>query len=303
MTQKTKILISILAVAIVLIGAWWIWDSQISEDDYFCKTNADCVVKLKQCLYKGQLPSQTEIIRIWADGEKCECIEHKCKKISCQDQGLVVVYDPVVYRFKCVEKQEQVTITTDKTEYEQGEIIKVTVENNLEEKICFETCTSYYFEKNIDTKWKKLLEEFCEINLVEECINSGESKIFEGKESFLMEKNEIYRVAVPICFDCEGANSFQLHKTIFSNEFTIKEGLVQSKDECDIGKDIVAGFERSNYNCEDMNNCEWRPLGCELEPFAGEKKCYFSCCPKNLRISELSDETRSIYGRCFLLID
>ena len=66
-------------------------------------------------------------------------------------------------------------------------------------------------------------------------------------------------------------------------------------DECDVGKEIVSGSELSNYNCEGLDNCEWRPLGCTESGM-----CRSACCPKNLT---LSDETRSIYSRCFLLID
>ena len=71
--------------------------------------------------------------------------------------------------------------------------------------------------------------------------------------------------------------------------------LQQFKDECVIGKEIVSGSELSNYNCESLDNCGWRPLGC-----TESGTCRFACCPKNLTFS---DETRSIYSRCFLQID
>lgn len=70
-------------------------------------------------------------------------------------------------------------------------------------------------------------------------------------------------------------------------------------DKCSIGKDIVSGSESSQFSCEEASNCEWRPLGCGLEP-NGPTECYFACCPKDL---QFSDENRAVYGRCFKLVD
>lgn len=126
-----------------------------------------------------------------------------------------------------IKSAETVIITTDKTEYEQGEIIKITVKNNLDKSICFESCNSYHIEKkNSDWEWTIFL--LCEENFISECIKSQEIKTFEqettGYESALGPDN-FYRVAVPICIDCEYLKNnyqYRIDETIYSKEFTIK---------------------------------------------------------------------------------
>ncbi|MBA4319671.1 MAG: hypothetical protein C0412_14820 [Flavobacterium sp.] len=120
--------------------------------------------------------------------------------------------------------EEGVAIATDKTEYEQGETVKIMVTNNLDKNICFGTCNNYYFEKK-NGEWKYYLKKFCEADFIEECIKPNETKIFEREtiwDSYKIEKGT-YRVVIPLCIDCENLKNFREDKVIYSNEFTIKE--------------------------------------------------------------------------------
>jgi hypothetical protein len=73
------------------------------------------------------------------------------------------------------------------------------------------------------------------------------------------------------------------------------------QDICDIGKDIVPGSETQDYECEGLDGCEWRPLGCDTDP-DGTGECYYACCPIGLTISD-AEQNPGLYGRCFMLID
>jgi len=121
---------------------------------------------------------------------------------------------------KWIKKMPEATITTDKTEYEQGEVIKITVKNNLNKNICFEWCNTYYIEKK-NTEWETDLQSmrFCEINYVGECLKPEDSKIFEFEtvsEIYTKEKG-VYRAVVSLYTE-----DFKQESTIYSNEFTIK---------------------------------------------------------------------------------
>lgn len=94
MTTKIKILIGVLVVGVVLIGVWWIWNSQIYPET------------------------------------------------------------------------QEVTITTDKAEYEQGETVKITLKNNLKESIFSHIgsgtpifCIEYVERKTARGNWEKLLAQ------------------------------------------------------------------------------------------------------------------------------------------------
>ena len=120
-------------------------------------------------------------------------------------------------------EQKQVIITTDKTEYEQGELVKITVKNNLDKTICFESCNTYFFQKK-NWFWREYLRKKCEINFITECIDSFEIKEFKIKLFEVDFKKGDYRIAIPIYTGCQNKEfPCKENKTIYSNEFTIKE--------------------------------------------------------------------------------
>jgi len=142
------------------------------------------------------------------------------------------------------EKKKEVTITTDKTEYEQGDIVKITVKNNIDKNVCFESCNAYYLEKKngkweIDQKSMKL----CGIeNFIGECLESGETKTFELKtalDSYYKKDPGTYRAVVHLCIDCQGLKDFRTDKTIYSNEFTIKTTAWKTYKSPDQKKELI----------------------------------------------------------------
>jgi hypothetical protein len=96
-----------LLVLLLVAGSLWFWWRRSTTT--FCQSDADCMVKANQCLHKNQQPAQTEMMWYWAEGEKCECVEGKCKKITCADQGLVRVQDSETGDFRCVQKKDSLT--------------------------------------------------------------------------------------------------------------------------------------------------------------------------------------------------
>ena len=116
-----------------------------------------------------------------------------------------------------------VTISTDKTEYEQGEIVRVLVKNNLDKTICFGTCNPCYLEKKND-KWEAYSKLLCTRNFIGKCLQPKETKIFEPTKDipYIEIEKGNYRVVCSICIDCEGSIHFREDRLIYSNEFTIK---------------------------------------------------------------------------------
>ena len=134
----------------------------------------------------------------------CKCENNACKEV--QEQEI-----------------EEVIITTDKMEYEQGETIQITVKNGLSENVCFESCNTYFFQKK-NVVWKEYLTKRCEVNFITECIGYPKIKEFEGILSEVNFEKGVYRIAFPIYTGCQNKEfPCEENKTIYSNEFTIKE--------------------------------------------------------------------------------
>lgn len=252
MNKGIKILIGILVIGIVLAGGWWVWNNyyKVSETseiyrEELMKEISDKIEKLDKSCQSNEDCKEVELrYLIKADGVHPLCVnkEETIKEIrSLQDLyykkyktslpdiliNLLPFYGCECKNNVCAEitkKAEEVTITTDKTEYEQGETVKIVVKNNLDKSICFGTCNNYYFEKK-NGEWKYYLKKFCEADFIKECIKPNETKIFEREtiwNSYKIEKGT-YRMVIPLCIDCENLGEFREDKVIFSNEFTIKE--------------------------------------------------------------------------------
>lgn len=120
----------------------------------------------------------------------------------------------------------QVTITTDKIEYKQGEGVKINVKNGLENPICFESCMPYWLEKK-NWNWHLNVESTrrCETNYIEECLEPGDTRLFGVQTSWSGYKKEpgTYRAVISLCISCIVGEAPRRDKTIYSNEFTIKE--------------------------------------------------------------------------------
>lgn len=111
-------------------------------------------------------------------------------------------------------------IATDKTEYQQGEVLKVTIKNNLIKNICFSSCYPYLLEKK-NAKWEFYSYVNCpKKDLNKDCIQPTQTKVFMLTLS-LVEKG-LHRMALPVCLGCQEDTDFIGSQRFYSNEFTIK---------------------------------------------------------------------------------
>jgi len=154
MNSKTKIILGILIMSVILVGGWWIWNSQtiggpkgicgprgmgsnydVSYCDKSCNTNSDCKFT-------------------------CGCGAINKNEI-CHDEG--IIYDCVDREVMCKEGRcitgkellgEGVSITTDKVEYKQGEDIHLTLVNNLSESIFIPRFSEQPITERIYLSWQ-----------------------------------------------------------------------------------------------------------------------------------------------------
>lgn len=179
-----------------------------------------------------------------------------------------------------IKKIEKVSITTDKTEYEQGGEIKITVKNNLDKsiwyvkKMCPSSCCNLF--KLEDSEWKNLGNSIpCmvmdqlpsgtpyyfkadELKPGESITKQWESRAKWGKYVFGSGK---YRFS----FFYGLSKDNYTEKTIYSNEFTIKEKeLTKELIFVTILGGYYCGYDESRYggkkNYVINNNEDWQSL-------------------------------------------
>jgi len=161
MDSKTKILIGVLVVGILLIGGWRVWNTQIENK---CSSDADCRFwnscgcasrenllcllfelfgpkvhwEYYPCRSCGCLNGKcTSWNAIFEEAQKTKNIElcYEIRDIACKNYCLMVLEN--------IKTKEEVIIFTDKTEYEQEENIKVIIENNLNQNIWYYGVNGY----------------------------------------------------------------------------------------------------------------------------------------------------------------
>ena len=116
---------------------------------------------------------------------------------------------------------KEVRFSTDKEEYASDEKLKFKAINGGEKRVCFSSCYPYYIEKSVSGKWEAYQYQNCQNpNLAENCVEPGKIKAFEmtlpslGKDS--------YRLAIPVCVECQLNAPFKEENWSYSNEFVIK---------------------------------------------------------------------------------
>jgi len=115
---------------------------------------------------------------------------------------------------------QDVRVLTDKTEYAAGEPLKIKIENNGQEKICFSSCYPYYIQWR-NGNWKNYVYEKCDKkNVVESCVEPKSIKAYELTLPEL--KRGIHRLFLSACVGCEIQQNFQSQESLFSNKFIIK---------------------------------------------------------------------------------
>ncbi|MCK5320400.1 PD40 domain-containing protein [Candidatus Parcubacteria bacterium] len=174
--------------------------------------------------------------------------------------------------------QEEVVLTTDKTEYQTGEEVKLTIENNLDEEITFGIIS---LEMETD-KWEEALSEeneiiidnvfdefvkdiYCDCNA--ECkklplsikLNSSEEYIWDQKIGLCSE----LPLNKKLRFKIKSWNSGYIN---YSNEFIIKGDSAE-----------IRGFDY----CQEDSDCEVRFSHCD---------CRYHCVNKNVLIEDCAKE-------------
>jgi len=118
-------------------------------------------------------------------------------------------------------ESKEVKISIDKEDYKIEDALKVNIENNLDEKICFSSCYPYYIEEKDGEEWKSIPYSSCTAdNLVEKCINSKETKTFESILPSI--EAGVYRLAISVCTQCNIGETFKEEQWFYSDEFIIK---------------------------------------------------------------------------------
>jgi len=216
-----------------------------------CKVDSDC-----ELVYVGQdvcppcdsfseeyqCLNQSEKIKIWDeqiernkskpitvcspcevkfDRYTCECENGKCEKVK---EELV----------------EEVIITTDKMEYEQGEVVKITINNNsnITRKISY---PPYFVEKFENNNWIEIKQTWCTCGaLCEEMewlLMEPKDKLeyeWDQQESWCSYAGGNWSLSEEISNQVQSGryriksikidlNNIYNRQTIYSNEFTIKE--------------------------------------------------------------------------------
>lgn len=115
---------------------------------------------------------------------------------------------------------EEVNIITNAGEYSAGDVLKIRVENNLKESVCFSSCYPYTIEKK-NGEWTPYHYESClENNLNQSCIGSREIKAFELVVPFI--ETGFHRLSISACVGCSANQIFREGKKFYSNDFLIK---------------------------------------------------------------------------------
>ena len=117
---------------------------------------------------------------------------------------------------------EKLNVITDKAEYKIGEVLKIKIENNLKENICFSSCYPYYWEKKNNIGWEDYRYVDCpNSDLATYCVGPEEVKAFElAVPSVGLGP---HRLAISACLECGFQESFQEEQRFYSNDFVVKK--------------------------------------------------------------------------------
>ena len=113
-----------------------------------------------------------------------------------------------------------VSIKTDKTEYQKGNILKLAISNNLRKNVCFSSCYPYLLERK-DADWSEYIYQQCpESDINQFCLTASQSKFFEINLPDVNQGN--HRLVVPVCVNCKDKDNFKEDNRFYSNEFIIQ---------------------------------------------------------------------------------
>lgn len=134
---------------------------------------------------------------------------------------IVIILSVTITIRYIISASPKVFIKTDLAEYKFQDPLKIKITNNLATALCFSSCYPYYIEKNEDDLWKGYNYAPCQnLNLVKQCCDTGKAKAFSTQLPKL--EAGIYRLAIPVCENCNAGQAFKDDKYLYSNSFTIK---------------------------------------------------------------------------------
>lgn len=114
-----------------------------------------------------------------------------------------------------------VSIQTDKSEYQGGDILKVKIKNNFRKSISFSSCYPYYLERK-NENWESYNYGDCQKdNENWYYIDPQKERAFEINLSNV--SGGLHRLVIPICIGCKDKEPFREDKRFYSNEFLVKE--------------------------------------------------------------------------------
>ena len=132
----------------------------------------------------------------------------------------VLIIVVVVAAFTGKKELGSVTILTDKDNYKIGEALKVKINNQLDEAICFSSCYPYYIQKK-GISWENYDYIECpEDDLAEKCVGPNEVKAFELDLPEI--DHGMHRLAVSACLGCNIQDKFKEDQKFYSNQFIVK---------------------------------------------------------------------------------
>ncbi|MCX6765127.1 MAG: hypothetical protein NT148_01130 [Candidatus Nealsonbacteria bacterium] len=108
----------------------------------------------------------------------------------------------------------------DKGEYKANEDGRIKIRNGFSGKICFSSCYPFYFDKENSGTWQGVKYDGCvKDDLAEKCVDINGTKAFKCVFPDLEAGN--YRLAIPVCNNCNENDKFISNDWIYTNTFKI----------------------------------------------------------------------------------
>jgi len=135
----------------------------------------------------------------------------------------VLILMVLIVLFTSPEKKEAggIVVVTDKEKYQIGEDLKVKIENQLEESVCFSSCYPYYIQKKNDG-WESYRYIDCpKEDVIEKCVEPNQVKAFELTLPSVGQG--LHRLAISACVGCYFNEKFRESQKSYSNSFIVKQ--------------------------------------------------------------------------------
>lgn len=121
-------------------------------------------------------------------------------------------------------QEEAIKVILDKKEYQANDKIKLKIENQTEKRMCFSSCYPYYFERKNKT-WSRYQYAECDYqDKIETCLAPYSEKAFEI-ELLSVLLSGTYRLAIPVCENCQPGDNFITNNILYSPPFEFKQSL------------------------------------------------------------------------------